>query len=333
VGPNQILGARAITLSPDGKTLYVVSATRQAVTIYSRDTTTGDLTPLPPPGDCVKEGGGTGCERGVAMIHPVSITVRSDGETAYVSGQQSHSIAIFDRDPATGELTQKPGTAGCISEGGLSDPMQAGTQGACLSGVAMRGISSVAILPDGSALYAAAQNSSGLDVFARAPDGTIAQRPGTAGCITETGYENPSLPWTAGACAQASPLQSANDVIASSDGEHVYTAAPTGNGGVGIFDVVGEPPPAGPPPPSPPPGKGRAAECAQALASLREAQRHIKLAESAIHRQRRARKKAKGVRAKQNLRQAIRRNRRQIKRWSQSAGSAHQEISASCANG
>ncbi len=50
VGPNQILGAQAVTLSPDGKTLYVVSATRQAVTIYSRDTTTGDLAPLPPPG-------------------------------------------------------------------------------------------------------------------------------------------------------------------------------------------------------------------------------------------------------------------------------------------
>jgi hypothetical protein len=141
------------------------------------------------------------------------------------------------------------------------------------------------------------------------------------------------LPWTAGACAQASPLQSANEVIASSDGEHVYTVAPSGNGGVGIFDVVGEPPPGGPPPSSPSPGRGRAAQCEEALSSLREAQRDIKLAESAIRRQSRARKKAKRVRAKQNLRQAIRRNRRQIKHWSRSAGSAHREISTFCANG
>jgi DNA-binding beta-propeller fold protein YncE len=329
VGPNQILGALAVTLSPDDKTLYVVSATRQAVTIYSRDTTTGDLAALPAPGGCVKESGGTGCETGVAMIHPVSITVSSDGDTAYVAGQQSHSIAIFDRDPATGELTQKPGTAGCISEGGFSDPMQAGTLGVCQSGVAMRGISSIAILPDGSALYAAAQNSSGLDVFARAPDGTVTQRPGKAGCITDTGYENPSWPWTAGACAQASPLQSADEVIASSDGEHVYTVAPGGNSGVGIFDVVQEPSFA-PPPPPPPPGNGRATQCEQALASLGEAQRHIKLAEGAIHRQRRAITKAKGVRAKRKLRRAIKRNRRKVKRWSHSAGSAHQEIAASC---
>src|SRR5262249_1500358 len=177
----------------------------------------------------MRQGGGPGCESGIAMLHPVSITVSSDGDTAYIAGQQSHSIAIFDRDPATGELTQKPGSAGCISEGGLSDPLQAGTQGACQSGVAMRGISSIAIPADGSALYATAQDSSGLDVFARATDGTITQRPATAGCITETGYENPSFPWTAGACAKASPLEGASEAIASSDGRHVYTVAPGGN--------------------------------------------------------------------------------------------------------
>jgi hypothetical protein len=197
----------------------------------------------------------------------------------------------------------------------------------------MRGISSIAILPAGSALYAAAQDSSGLDVFARAPDGTITQRPGTAGCITETGYENPSLPWTAGACAQASPLQGANEVIASSDGEHVYTVARSGNSGVGIFDVVQEPPPAPPLPPPPPPGNSRAALCKQALASLREAQRQIKLAQSAIHRQSSARTKAKRVSAKRKLRRAIKLNRRKINRWNHSAGIAHREIAASCGNG
>jgi 6-phosphogluconolactonase (cycloisomerase 2 family) len=330
-GPNQILGALDVTLSPDGKTLYVVSSTRNAVTIYSRDTTSGDLTPLAAPGGCLTRDGGSGCETGVAMIAPVSITVGPDGDTAYVAGERSDSIAIFDRDPATGELTQKAGTAGCISNTGFSDPMQTGTLGACQDDTAMDGIDSVAILPDGSALYATAQNSSGVDVFERAPDGTLTQRPGTAGCITETGYENTSLPWTAGICGDGSALQSANEVIASADGKHAYTVAL--DGGVGIFDVVQPPsmqrsPPTPPPPPAT--DNGNALQCELARTDLSQAQHHIKLAQSAIDWQKRALANADSSRAKHKLRRAIRKNRGKIKLWSGREASAEQGVMGLC---
>ena len=101
--------------------------------------------------------------------------------------RSSSSTAIA----TSGKLTQKPGTAGCVSNTGLSDPMQNGTAGECVNGVAMDGISSVAVLPDGSGLYATTKEAAGIVVFERAADGTIAQRPGTAGCTTEAGLEDP----------------------------------------------------------------------------------------------------------------------------------------------
>ena len=70
-------------------------------------------------------------------------------------------MAIFDRD-ATGALTQKPGPAGCITEGGA---------GSCQAGQAFAGGLSLAISPDGKDLYVASINSSGIAAFARNTDG------------------------------------------------------------------------------------------------------------------------------------------------------------------
>ena len=72
--------------------------------------------------------------------------------------------------------------------------------------------------PDGSALYATTKESDGVVVFERAADGTIAQRPGTAGCITETGFEDADLPCTEGTCEDGRALLAADGVIASDDG-------------------------------------------------------------------------------------------------------------------
>jgi DNA-binding beta-propeller fold protein YncE len=45
------------------------------------------------------------------------VAVSPDGHSVYVASGGSNAIAIFDRDTATGELTQKQGMDGCISEG------------------------------------------------------------------------------------------------------------------------------------------------------------------------------------------------------------------------
>ena len=104
----------------------------------------------------------------------------------------------------------------------------------------MDAIDSVAVPPDGSALYATTGESDGVVVFERAADGTIAQRPGSAGCITETGFEDTDLPWTEGTCEDGRALLAADGVVTSADSRYVYTSARFG--GIASFDVV--PPPA-----------------------------------------------------------------------------------------
>jgi DNA-binding beta-propeller fold protein YncE len=240
---NEMLNLRDIELSPNGRSVYAVSRTRDAVTLYGRDTSTGVLTPA----GCVNDTGTGGCADGKALIEAESVTVSPDETSVYVAGKRSDAIAIFDRNTVTGEIAQKPGAAGCVSNTGLSDQSQASTVGDCGNGLAMDGISSVAVLPDGSALYATADGSSGVDIFERHSDGTLTQRPGAEGCVTDTGFENVGLSWTAGYCADGLALLQANAVVASADSRFAYTAAK--GGGVGIFDVIAPPVPPIPPVP------------------------------------------------------------------------------------
>src|SRR3712207_3893953 len=79
-----------------------------------------------------------------------SVAISPDGEFAYVSSpivnsgsdtldDNADAISIFDRDPATGALTQLVGTAGCVSNNG---------EVGCVDGLAMDGVRSIAISPD-----------------------------------------------------------------------------------------------------------------------------------------------------------------------------------------
>ena len=250
-GLNQMSGIETVEVSPDGETLYGLSPSSDTITLFTRDTETGELTPVPAPDGCIVSKPAEGCTVATGLGDPRAIAFA--GGNAYVASERRDAILVFDRDATSGKLTQKPGTAGCVSNTGLSDPMQNGTAGECVNGVAMDGISSVAVLADGSELYATTKEAAGVVVFERAADGTIAQLSGTAGCTTETGLEDPNLPWTEGTCADGRALLQANGVVASGDSRNVYTSARLG--GVAGFDVVApsapEPPAAAPPPPPP----------------------------------------------------------------------------------
>jgi 6-phosphogluconolactonase (cycloisomerase 2 family) len=254
-GLDEMVGVQKLEISADGRFLYALSPTRDAVTVYEVDESNGSLTPLSGPGGCVVSAPADGCTVAIGLGEPRALVFSSagEGENAYLASERRDAILIFDRNPATGALTQKPGTAGCVSNTGQSDPMQAGTLGQCVNGVAMDGVNSIAVLPDGSALYATADESDGVVVFERAPDGTITQRPGTAGCITDTGFEDSDLSFTAGVCQDGRALLAADGVIASKDDKQVYTSARFG--GIDTFDVVAPPgpePPAAKPLPAPP---------------------------------------------------------------------------------
>ena len=111
---------------------------------------------------CISEDGTSGaCADGTALGIASSVSVSPDGKSTYVASAQGDAVAIFDRDPANGELTQKTGTSGCISEDG--------TSGNCINGKGLRSPQSVTLSPDGNNVYIASADSAAVAIFDREP--------------------------------------------------------------------------------------------------------------------------------------------------------------------
>jgi hypothetical protein len=96
------------------------------------------------------------------------------------------------------------------------------------------------VSPDGRSAYAASFAGSAVAVFDRAADGTLTQKPGASGCVSETG----AVP-----CADGKALDHAAAVTVSPDGKSTYVAS-VSSAAVAVFDR--EPAPAPAPPPVPP---------------------------------------------------------------------------------
>jgi DNA-binding beta-propeller fold protein YncE len=219
-------GPGSVAVSPDGSSVYVASEMSGAVTVFDR-AADGSLTQKPGPAGCISDTGAGPCRDGSGLEGARSVTVSPNGSSAYVASNRG--FAVLDR-AADGTLTQKPGLAGCISHAGA---------GPC---VASRGFitpSAVAVSPDGAEVYVTAFLSGAVAVFDRAADGSLTQKPGPAGCISDTG---------AGPCADGTALGDAQSVAVSPDGRSVYVASADG---VAVFDHVALAPPP-PPPPAPP---------------------------------------------------------------------------------
>ena len=185
--------AFGVAASPDGKSAYVASAVSDAVAVFDRDPATGALTQKPGTAGCISEDGiGGACQDGTALDGAAGVATSPDGKSTYVVSLASDAVAVFDRDPATGALTQKPGTAGCVSEDG--------TGGACQDGTALDGTSGVATSPDGKSVYVTSELSDAVAVFDRDPaTGALTQKPGTAGCVSDDG--------TGGLCQDGTALE------------------------------------------------------------------------------------------------------------------------------
>jgi hypothetical protein len=268
VDGKELGGTFGVAVSPNGRQVYA-SDFNAGIAVLQRDTTTGELSQSTGMDGCISEGGNDGstpnaCTPGTGLNGAGSVLVAPDGGQVYVTAFFSNGVALLDRDTATGDLTQKPGTAGCITEDG-SDGIE-GPAGACSVGRNLTQAFGIAMSPDGTKLYvgsdvsanlvansvrtrgviggAVVHASGGVALFDRDPaTGSLQQPAGAAGCVNEAG--GPFSPSVPDACAPGIALQGVGSLAISPDATNLYAAS-------GDSQAVAEFGPPLPTPPAPP---------------------------------------------------------------------------------
>ena len=153
----QLAGANAIAVSPDDEDVYATSLFSNSVTSFNRAPTSGALTQKVGTAGCLVWLRAVGCSFGQALSAPEGVAVSPDGEYVYVAAFNTGAIDILGRNES-GQVEQKPGSAGCVAQRGVPG---------CTRGRALKGISSIAVSPDGRFVYSTSFNSNAVDVFRR----------------------------------------------------------------------------------------------------------------------------------------------------------------------
>ncbi len=96
-GVDGLKGATSLALSPDGLHVYATGRLDHAVALFSRNLSTGALSFVKRYKD------GVGVVNGLAGASAVSIS--PDGRHVWAAGSADDAVALFERDPLTGELT------------------------------------------------------------------------------------------------------------------------------------------------------------------------------------------------------------------------------------
>jgi 6-phosphogluconolactonase (cycloisomerase 2 family) len=105
-----------VAVSPDGKNVYVSAYSGQDVAEFTRNTTTGAITPIAG-NDCISDAAGPdSCPvtSAVGLLNAVGVTVSPDGNNVYVTAggtQGKGDVAEFTRDASTGALAPISGNA------------------------------------------------------------------------------------------------------------------------------------------------------------------------------------------------------------------------------
>jgi DNA-binding beta-propeller fold protein YncE len=102
----------ALVMSPDGRSVYVVSANRNWLAHFSVDAGSGGLVYR----GCYDSGGSQGCQKvpGFPIEYPLDLAISGDGKSLYVVSALA-SLADFSVTGAQGELTYVSSPSGPIS--------------------------------------------------------------------------------------------------------------------------------------------------------------------------------------------------------------------------
>lgn len=152
----QLSGANAVVVGPDDD-VYATSLFSNSVTSFDRASPGGALTQKEGTGGCLIYLRSAGCSFGRALVAPEGLAFSRDGKNVYVAAFKTGAIAVLNRGKA-GSVAQKSGAAGCLAPRSLHG---------CTPARALKGVSSIALSPDGRYLYSTSFESDAVDVFRR----------------------------------------------------------------------------------------------------------------------------------------------------------------------
>lgn len=196
-----------LAISGNGASVYAATALSNAVVTLSRNPTTGALAQASDGSGCIVESALTGCTLGRELAGANAVAVSPDGEGVYATSLFSNSVTSFARNAASGALTQREGTGGC-----LIYLRSAG----CSFGRALVAPEGLALSPDGKNVYVAVFETGAIAVLNRGKAGAVAQKPGAAGCLAARSVHG---------CTPARALKGVSSVALSPDGRHLYSTS------------------------------------------------------------------------------------------------------------
>ena len=154
----QISGANAIDVAPGRGDVYVTSLFSNSVTSFSRAGSAASLAQKPGTSGCLVWLRAVGCSFGRALSSPEGLAVSPDGANVYAAAFATGAIDVLDRNRKSGVVVQKPGRPGCLALRSVPG---------CTRARALRGVSSIALSPDGRYLYSTSFGSNAVDIFRR----------------------------------------------------------------------------------------------------------------------------------------------------------------------
>ncbi|HET8529303.1 MAG TPA: beta-propeller fold lactonase family protein [Gaiellaceae bacterium] len=220
---NALRGASAVTVSPDGKFVYVAAADSSSVLTFARDPSTGQLRQAGCVLDAAPKPGS--CSRAYGLGTPTGLALSPDGSALFVSSYDSNAVVVFARNRTTGLLTER----GCVSE-----PYEDDEKDGCTHVAPLYGPTGIAVSPDGLQLYVTGEV--GLTVFNRSRStGGLA----LAGCVTYAQNEDDQA---RKACQLGRGVAGATGVAVAPDGRNLYVTASQSNSvasfGAGVSTAV-----------------------------------------------------------------------------------------------
>jgi DNA-binding beta-propeller fold protein YncE len=199
-------GPNSLAVSPDGRTVYATARASNSISAFRRDPKTGALTQLPASAGCISGLPVPVCAVGRALVGPDVVVISPNGANVYVASFFGNAVAVFDRDPASGALTQPGDSSGCIAE----------AIAGCAPGFALGAPEGMAISGDGTSVYVASALSNAVVTLSRDPStGTLTEAIDGSGCVADAALTG---------CTTGVQLSGAN-AVAFNPGGDVYVTS------------------------------------------------------------------------------------------------------------